>query len=586
MAYKIFLLLLLIGLSFSNILNQINQRKLEESNEFFGRRIDDNSNVKNKLMFVGFGNFSDGNLTNFEAYFINSTNCDNLNNFNITISFKSNKKAIPKEVHCSDFSVKQEVILIYKCNVDLENSASIENQNFDFMFYNSKNVKVNVDIDNSFFYKDSIDKQIELNNEIDFNIFYLENNVKNENKYSLKGDFLNKEKYEPNINLSLSGNIINCSIDENDINFDLNNKIVNDKLHGKILIDKDLKLIVIYAKDYAIDLIIYPKNQINNNLAQSYIELLNFGDYKKENEKNATVKVYLRGDNASLINLKRFIKFPINISYSDNYKYINATGQICNNYIEKGYIIYAINFPDTADKKNIKDITFDKIFFFSDDDNKYEEEIIKTNQNEYKILNAGEFDYKVVKPRNKNATYDTQNSFSLDFDFGELNDFYVENKSRVLLSFIPKDNDTIRDEVNCTFQNKTSTFTIFCQPKKDVYAYINTLIINLLNPKPLNSIISNTRLRFLQNENYRAFYSSSDAQGSIDYEYNPLRPPSKTSSSNRLSAGAIVAIVLSSVAAICAIIIAFYCLSRRPNPSSNKKPNEISFGNSTSAINN
>lgn len=102
----------------------------------------------------------------------------------------------------------------------------------------------------------------------------------------------------------------------------------------------------------------------------------------------------------------------------------------------------------------------------------------------------------------------------------------------------------------------------------------------------MNSIISNTRLRFLQNENYRAFYSSSDAQGSIDYEYNPLRPPSKTSSSNRLSAGAIVAIVLSSVAAVCAIIIAFYCLSKRPNPSSNKKPNEISFGNSTSVINN
>ena len=42
MAYKIFLLLLLIGLSYANILNQINPRKLEESNEFFGRRIDDN----------------------------------------------------------------------------------------------------------------------------------------------------------------------------------------------------------------------------------------------------------------------------------------------------------------------------------------------------------------------------------------------------------------------------------------------------------------------------------------------------------------------------------------------------------------
>ena len=56
-------------------------------------------------------------------------------------------------------------------------------------------MKVNVDIDNSFFYKDSIDKQIELNKKIDFNIFYLENNVKNENKYSLKGDFLYQTKY-------------------------------------------------------------------------------------------------------------------------------------------------------------------------------------------------------------------------------------------------------------------------------------------------------------------------------------------------------------------------------------------------------
>lgn len=579
MAVKRVLLLLLIGLSFDNILNQKIPRKLEESNEIFGRRIDDNSKVKNKLMFVGFGNFKSNGSTNLEAYFINSTNCDNLKYFNISIYLINNKTQILKEVHCSDFSVNEKVILKYKCKVDLKNLDSIENQNFDFKFYDEKNVKVNIDIDNSFFYNDSIYKQIELNKELQFNIFYLENNVNNNSQYSLKGYFLYKENYDPNINLILSDNIINCSIVGNHTNFDLKNKKVNDKLHGKILIAKDSKLIVIYAKDYAIDLIIYPKNQINNKLVQSYIELLNFCDYKKDDRKDAIEKVYFRGDSVSLINLKRYIKFPVNISYSDNYTLINATGEISNTYIEKGYIIYDITFPGTANK-NIKNINFEKIFFFSDDDIIYEEEIIKTNQKEYKILNAGVFKYNTIKPPNGNATYGWDDSFSLDFDFEDLDDYQVKNNSNVLLSFIPKDNDTIRDEINCTFQNKTDNFSIFCKPKKDVYAYINTLIINLI-------INNKTRLRFLQNENYQPFYSSPDAQGSIDYVYKPPKDNFGKSSSSGLSAGAIVAIVLCSVAAIGAIIVAFFCLSRTRNPSSsNKRQNDISIDKSTSNINN
>ena len=575
MVIRKFLLMIIIGFSFADILNRISPRKLDESYEIFGRRTAVNSDPK--LMLVGLGNYkystTDKNLS-FSVYLINSSKVDNLTNLNISIQLKNETKYIPIDIQCFFSSVKQNVKVTYECYKAIENVTNITDiKPNNFAFYDINNKAQNVSIEYSSYYKDSIKNLLSIGKqELTYSVFYLDIIEKNNNNYNLTGNFLDAETYNNTyMNLTLSNIILNCSIKDEKIGFDLKGKNINDKLHGKTLFGNNSKL-VIYANDSVIDLIIYPNNNIDNNEFKTYMELLNFANYKS-NGTNATVDAYFRGDLISLSNLPKYLRFPIKIN-NNNFK--TATGIRNYTNLEKGYIIYAITIQG---EENIKNITFNKTFSFSNDENFQTEIPIAINfyEEDLKIDNTDPFIYNVVNSTNKNATID-RNSFSLNFNYTNLEEVNLVNNSNVSLSFIPQENSTIRDKIYCTlFLNKTRNFTIVCRPKKDVYTFINTLIIT-----PLNKI---RRLRFLDDENYQPIYTLPNANGSINFDYSPPKSPTLRHTKNSLSAGAIVAIVLCTIAAILAVGVAFFFLSK-PSVPPIKNQNQVIISNSTSSLNN
>jgi hypothetical protein len=307
------------------------------------------------------------------------------------------------------------------------------------------------------------------------------------------------------------------------------------------------------------------------------MELLNFANYNvtKINETSvAKVDAYFRGDINSLTKLTKFLSFPVLINNSTNI--IKAKGKRTYTDLERGYVIYSITFNSSED---IENITFDKTVSFSNDEEFKNIINIQVNffQEDLKINNRNSFIYNVVNSTTMNATNE-HNSFSLDFNYTDLKEVNLFNNSKVILSFIPQKNTTIRDTINCTlFLKKQNNFNIVCRPKKDVYTFINTLIINALNKRG--------RLRFLDDENYQPIYTLPNATGSINFEYIPLRNPTLRHTKNSLSAGAIVAIVLCTIAAILAVGVAFFFLSK-PSVPPIKSQNQVIISNSTSGLNN
>lgn len=575
MVLQKFLFLIFIGFCFADISNLISPRKLDESYEFFGRKISDNLKNSDKLMFVGFGNYANQtSSSSFKIYFINQSDFG-IETLNFSISIKSTKK----EIQCNNPQIIDDVKLSYKCTFDIDNNFTIKqiNPNISFTFFNSSGHKLDVTMDNSSFVEESIKTLLVNNEELNYNIFYLEDIEKNVNVYTLTGK-INENYTNEKVNLTLSNHIIDCSMNDNKLNFDLSGKLINDTLHGKMAEGNKTK-ILIYVNNSIIDRIINNIYTIND--FKPYIELINFAEFNNSDGDDVTVKAYFRGDSSSLsTNLKKYIKFPVNIDFSDDNTPFNgnASGIRSDINLEKGLVIYNITFPNNENKA-IKNIDFGNSFYFSNfEDSNFNIVPIKRYNEDINITNTDKFSYNLIKFQDKNATYELTSFYldiqNFDYDSDKTN---VEKNSTVLLSFIPKDNDNIRDEINCILEIRGTEKLIICKPKKDINTTINTLIIKIVN--------NTSRLRILNDEDYQTYYSSPNTIGSIDYKYTPLRSPSLRSSSNSLSAGAIVAIVLCTIAAVCAIGIVFFFLNRRPQQPPFKSVNEINIANSTSNIN-
>ena len=138
------------------------------------------------------------------------------------------------------------------------------------------------------------------------------------------------------------------------------------------------------------------------------------------------------------------------------------------------------------------------------------------------------------------------------------------------------------DELDCcSIENNTNIFTINCEPTKDVYTLLNSLIIKVPN------VTTNRRLRFLQSSGNSTIRAPKTAQGDIQFDYNPEVNTfgRKSSKKKGLSGGAIAAIVLATIAAVVAVGVAIFFLNRGPiNPI--KTSTEMNLPNSTTNINN
>ena len=119
---------------------------------------------------------------------------------------------------------------------------------------------------------------------------------------------------------------------------------------------------------------------------------------------------------------------------------------------------------------------------------------------------------------------------------------------------------------------------MICYPNKSVNTSISNITITI------NETSSNSRLRSLQSVTNRIILPPDDANGIINFTYSRYN---YKKSSGGLSAGAIVAIVLATVAAVVALGLVFFFLNRmKSTPPPIKNPSDLNIANSASNINN
>ena len=94
-------------------------------------------------------------------------------------------------------------------------------------------------------------------------------------------------------------------------------------------------------------------------------------------------------------------------------------------------------------------------------------------------------------------------------------------------------------------------------------------------------------MRSLSTESNRTLFPPTNYSGIMEYEYNPTGNVfSRKTASNGLSAGAIVAIVLATVAAVACVALAFFFLNRvKVTPPPIKTPTDVNFANTSTKIN-
>ena len=449
-----------------------------------------------------------------------------------------------------------------------------------FIFHNGSDVLATYTEDNitkSSFADDTINNLTNYEKDINYDVFYLKKIELKGNEFTLKGNF--SQSYEgKQIYLNLSGIIYNYTITNDSIKFNAT-KEINEHLHGKMPNSTNGTLILFYAKSGVDDSLVYP-------IVNDYIEAIGFGNYKKPTATaNATNDLFFTGTQDALNGLKEWVRFNTTIVYKslslrilEESIQVAAFGNRTGNDKENDYVIYHITYPNTANKEIIS-LSSPTSFEFSSDGITYtksDEEIdIPPNLDLTNTKNLS------IERMEFLGEPDTSTSNSLSFDFNISKKLSLRDDKLAYLSYIPNDCGN-RTEIKCYIKNNTLSYRMVCSPKHSIIARKNQLIFYI------PEVSSSRRLRSLSKETNRTLYPPSNATGIIEYYYNPSdgNTFSRKTTSNGLSAGAIVAIVLATVAAVVAVGVAFLLLNRvKVTPSPIKTPTDVNFANTSTNIN-
>ena len=590
----------IISLNFSLIYATKNfaSKNHPKPDEMISRKLYESDNKT--LLLVGVWNYTykypSDNKTYFEIHFLSYGNISqSYDQLNLTISvyYNNNKPTKTIPIKCGSFEFEEYVLHFYcVTEIDYYDFNRVELNEDRFLFYYSNQIgnytvyKTNIDESSLF---ESIKSNISIQtNDIKFQTFNLQKiNITDDDLVILEGWTSSKEMLNNNsqFNFTLSNNEFTCKYRDygnNDIITFYPHKSISDHLHGKMgvaLTNETVSHILIYARDIDRDLLVYSiyENEIT--------ELFGFGGYVPPiNGNNAKNRAYFRG---TIDSLKKFIRFTTRVRYRASLrslqesKPINASGIRDSDNIDfvNGKIPYDITYFGTSDLTNIVGIDPPSSYEFSNDNVNFishtadfiGEDLNLTNTKPLIIEN---FRFISNKPNIAG------NSFSFDFEpLNSSQNVNISSKQALYLGYISME-DSQKDEIECTIENKTHYFTVLCEPKKDVYTLFKTLIIKI--PK-----VTSGRLRFLQSEENSTFYAPKTAEGDIQFEYNPEINTfaRKASKKKGLSGGAIAAIVLATIAAVAAVSIAMFFLNRGPiNPI--KTSTEMNLPNSSTNINN
>jgi hypothetical protein len=589
---KLIIVLITLGLSISNFKN-----KFLEKSSILSRKLS-TINSKN-FMLVGFSDYKETNMTvsdvasygnlKFSIHSITNNSFPYYMKTNVSISIQlDNNTNLTPDAICDVTTNNMTNELknwTYKCGTNFPNAVPNIKKvipKINFSFYNDTNstpyVIAEYDIEKSSIADKTINSLKEQNESIIYETFYLNKTIfeKNTTEFILKGNLsYNETQTYTYINLTLLGIEFNSSLTNNEIRFNPSGKI-DDYLHGKMA-TKSGTYVLIYAPNGVNDHLSYP-------IPKQYINVLDFGNFQKLRSQNATNQLFFEGTLYALNKLKPYIRFNTTIYYNslrnleESNTTITANGTLADIDQIQNFAIYNVTYPDTANK-NITFMSPPLNFEFSEDGATYEKINEEINIPSYvNLLQVGNISVERMGNINDKIDKNTT-SFSLYFDLSEDSILPIRNSSDAYLKYNPENNNSKQDEIKCVIQ-KYESYILICFPKKNVNTSINTIKI-IINE---TSSSSNSRLRSLQSGTNRTILPPADAKGEINFAYSRIN---YKRSEGGLSAGAIVAIVLATVAAVVALGLAILFLNRmKASPPPIKNPSDLNIANSASNINN
>ena len=562
----------------------------------------DDNNYDHNMILVGFGNMTttpqtEGKLNEeFTLFFRKNKDFSSYKNLSVSVSVVNNVTQTSKDyiANCKNETLNN-LDIKYQCSFELENQtvAKIEFlKNYTFYEVSGSNTTIYTDIsiiesplaleamkdinnltnalnDTHYYYTFSLGK-IEQNN----GQFKLIGNL-SENLNDLKSDLI------------LSDGQLPCIVSNESIVFNSTASLF-DNLNGKIAKIKEPtghNYVLIFSENENESSIYYSNN------TNSFIEIIDINKFKSYTDKNATATIYFRGAPSQLNYLKKYLRFTALLGYNEqnqkttNLRNLQSTIMYTNvtvegtkvNLNENEIANYDLDIKNTSGK-NIISLTSNNDYEFSeypDFSNPIKLNILIDNKTKTNLLNN---DTSI--PETFKRTSDiNKNSYSFGFDFDLTNKMIIPNNETTVILNYPSQKNISREEIYCTLSNLKDNlkFKILCQTQNT----INTLMKNIYIIVPELS----SRLRVLYDGKInRTLYAPTNDDGIIDYEFIPnVKNPKKKH--NGLSAGAIVALVLSTVAVVAAVMIAIMLFSQVPPNDRVISVNEIKMVNSNSNIN-
>ena len=560
------------------------------------------NNYDHKMILVGFGNMkttsqTDGKLKEkFTLFFRKNKDFSSYKNLNVSVSVVNNATQISKDyiANCENKTLEN-LDIKYQCSFELENQTVAKIKFLrNYTFYEESGSNTTIYTDISIIESPLALEAMEdinnltnaLNNANYYYTFSLAKIEQNNGQFKLIGNLSENLNEQESGDLILSDEKLSCIVSNDSIVFN-STKSLFDNLNGKIAKINATKhnYVLIFSENEKESSIYYSNN------TNSFIEIIDINKFKSYTDKNATATIYFRGAPSQLYYLKKYLRFTALLGYNEqnqkttNLRNLQSTIMYTNVTVEgtKGNLNeneianYGLDIKNTSGK-NIISLTSNNDYEFSeypDFSNPIKLNILIDNKTKTNLLNN---DTSI--PETFTRTSDiNKNSYSFGFDFNLTNKMIIPNNETTVILSYPSQKNISREEINCTLSNLKDNlkFKILCQTQNT----INTLMKNIYIIVPELS----SRLRVLYDGKInRTLYAPTNDDGIIDYEFIPnVKNPKKKH--NGLSAGAIVALVLSTVAVVAAVMIAIMLFSQVPPNDRVISVNEIKMVNSNSNIN-
>ena len=546
------------------------------------------------LLLIGFSKFNNPTDTDgkqefsYDILFKKNNSVSEINDYKFlynNISISNGTKTEQIELKCKIENSKTNDDLSYNCKHEINSiifgNITKLNASKIFLFSNGTKNFSDVKIVESSLIDETINNIQNQINELKFNTFYLMKVSNSTNRFTVDGDI--KEQFNRTLNSSVLGKEVHALvINGSQISFYVN-KYIDEHLNGKMAKiiegDNSVDYILIYINESNIkDLARY----ISPN-SKLFVEVFGAGGFSKTTSKG---NIYIRGSPELLKSLRKYIKFTARAIYNNKNlrnleeTSVNATGVKDDNESTENIVVYDVDYKGLPNSNSI-DLKPNNDFIFSEDNVTYDENQLTVGVDPEINLNESNPEIPVVidlKDPNEPVKYNPS-SFEIEFNTSKLkfssNESYFQYPTNI--------GNKTYEEINCNLFNKTNSndyYKISCSTSKTIIALVKDLRITV--PQ-----ISSTRRNLQATANNKTFLFPQENDKLMNYEYSAkTHDYFRRSKSTGLSAGAIVAIILSSIAALVAVGLVFFFLRKNQSPPVIKNQPDFNVINSTSNINN